>query len=186
MTYYERITASKTWTCPKTGRYKIICVGGGASGGARPSNSEALKQNSGGTTSFGSYVSASGGSTVTSSVKGMGVGGFGGYTGIAYGGAGGMALGSNVSSSPALNGGMVGYTGVGYGAGGGIITDSFTNHIAPGKCGDLKVIELDLTANQSILCTIGTGGASISVTVGSYTYTSTAGTAGCIDIRFIQ
>lgn len=188
MTYYERITASKTWTCPKTGRYKIICVGGGASGKVQTSADDSTgKQNAGGTTSFGSYVSVKGGA-VTSAVQNvMAVGGYGGYTGVAYGGAGAcIAATSSAASSAVINGGCFGETGLGQGAGGGATSNNTSARIAPGRCGDLKVTELDLTANQSISCTIGTGGAAVSVTDGNRTYTGTAGTAGCIDIRFIQ
>lgn len=187
MTYYERITTNKTWTCPKTGRYKIICVGGGASGGGKPRGSSTnSKQNTGGTTSFGSYVSAAGGST-TAMVAASAVGGIGGYTGVAYGGSGGCVYGSQSAVASTVNGGCPGTSGLGYGAGGGATSSSGTGpYLAPGDCGDLKAIELDIAVNQSVACTIGAGGAAVSAVEDTYTVTGTAGTAGCIDIRFIQ
>lgn len=33
MAYLEQIKSSKMWTCPKTGYYKVVCVGGGGGGG---------------------------------------------------------------------------------------------------------------------------------------------------------
>lgn len=176
MTYCEMITASKTWTCPKAGRWKIICVGGGASGGI----GNPLTQNAGGTTSFGSLLSALGGkkSTIGTSVRD--IGGEGGYTGLNYGGAGAIvASSSNYCSGASLNGGQPAQAGIGYGAGGGAKHSSF---VAGGKCGELKIIELDLTLNQSIACTVGLGGAAVS----EDSYGGTAGNSGVIIVRFIQ
>ena len=97
MAYFETIESSKTWTCPKTGYYQVICIGGGGGGGGAGYHSlGALVTNSGtivargdelnklfafpsqtggfiksttggtsgstgGTTSFGSILTASGG-----------------------------------------------------------------------------------------------------------------------------
>ena len=62
MQYLHYIEESKSWTCPKSGVWKVICVGGGASGGYYITSSKvATGQHTGGTTSFGSYLSAEGG-----------------------------------------------------------------------------------------------------------------------------
>lgn len=61
MQYLHYIEESKSWTCPKTGVWKVICVGGGASGGYYGKSSMITAQHTGGTTSFGSYLSAQGG-----------------------------------------------------------------------------------------------------------------------------
>ena len=79
----QYIEASQNWICPKTGSYKVICVGGGGGNGA------------GSTTSFGTYLSARGGdiATIAESTALLGLGGTGGYTinGV-YGGAGGRII----------------------------------------------------------------------------------------------
>lgn len=173
MTYEQWITASTTWTCPKAGIWEIICVGGGASGG--PVVEKTLTQNPGGTTSFGSYLSAAGGQKGSATNAGTAnPGGVGGYTGLDYGGAG-----YTINSSPTKNGGGNASQGLGYGAGGGVIPSSSTSTNGfGGNCGELKSITLDLTTNQQIACTIGAGGAAVT--------NSTAGKAGCIHVRFIQ
>lgn len=79
MQYIEYIEESKTWKCPKSGKWKVICVGGGSSGGyfyrlnvsqstVNPSYSDQnihssiiSTQSSGGSTSFGSYLTVNGG-----------------------------------------------------------------------------------------------------------------------------
>jgi len=114
MAYLEKITANKTWVCPKSGDYKIIAVGGGVDGSQNnylgragtlnmgvftvaqgASYAVAIGQrntNNGGTTSVGSLISASGGAgtffvSTPSAVRSCG--GEGGYTedGV-YGGVG--------------------------------------------------------------------------------------------------
>ena len=169
MTYEEWITTSKTWTCPKAGIWEIICVGGGASGRLSPTSDSAV-QNSGGTTSFGSLLSAAGGQAYPSGLK-IGLtdsSGLNGYTGLSYGES---SLGDGAS-------------GVGYGAGGGASGKTTNPAVLAlgGDCGELKSITLDLNANQSVVCTIGTGGAQVT----SGTYVGLAGKAGCIHVRFIQ
>ena len=187
MTYCEMITASKTWSCPKAGRWKIICVGGGASGGIGTisGTAETVQQNAGGTTSFGSYLSALGGTKDLHGGNYDFVGGHGGYTGISYGGAGGIQVSKTSFTSPVINGGLPRTTGIGYGAGGGSSISGSDNRPISGKCGEFKCIELDLTAGQSIACTIGVGGAAIPVSTNINMY-ATAGNSGVIVVRFIQ
>ena len=61
MVYCETIETSKTWTCPKSGVWKVICVGGGGAGLSYYNDSTNSIGTAGGTTSFGSILSASGG-----------------------------------------------------------------------------------------------------------------------------
>ena len=61
MVYCETIEESKTWVCPKSGIWKVICVGGGGAGLSYASESTNYIGTAGGTTSFGSILSASGG-----------------------------------------------------------------------------------------------------------------------------
>lgn len=169
------IKSSQTWTCPKAGVWKIVCVGGGASGGVTFYPNVSALQSTGGTTSFGSLLSAPGGTI--ESVCSIGVkscGGYGGYDGMNYGGVSMMASRSTSGadttflSSAAGNGGMIGSPGLGYGAGGGVGrvyqistkngTQSNNSNIyaVPGKCGGMTMGIFDLVLNQSMSCTIGT------------------------------
>lgn len=52
MAYFKIIEASTTWTCPKSGDYKVICVSAGNSASVSGSASK------GGSTSFGSLLTA--------------------------------------------------------------------------------------------------------------------------------
>ena len=60
MNYIHYIESTQEWTCPKSGKWKVICVGGGGSGYTEYS-SKIYTGNPGGTTSFGTYLSANGG-----------------------------------------------------------------------------------------------------------------------------
>ena len=63
MKHIHYIKSSQEWICPETGKWKIICVGGGSSGGMGISISSAVPtavHNPGGATSFGSYLTAAG------------------------------------------------------------------------------------------------------------------------------
>lgn len=170
------IKSSQTWTCPKAGAWKIVCVGGGASGGLAFYADVSAFQSAGGTTSFGSLLSASGGAIETACptlIKGCG--GYGGYDGMNYGGTPMIVQRVNTTDNttahltPASgNGGVLGTPGLGYGAGGGVgevyqlgtKTGSATNNVqvnaVPGKCGNMAMGIFDLNLNQSISCTIGT------------------------------
>lgn len=65
MKYVEFIEESKTWICPKTGKWKAICVGGGSSGGGSFYDGTILRTflifNQGQPTSFGNFLTADGG-----------------------------------------------------------------------------------------------------------------------------
>ncbi|MDR3348097.1 MAG: hypothetical protein LBO03_00590, partial [Acidaminococcales bacterium] len=56
------MTTSGTFTAPASGTYKVTCIGGGgARGHGKGDTSAAYGGGKGGTTSFGSYLSAEGG-----------------------------------------------------------------------------------------------------------------------------
>lgn len=160
------IKSSQTWTCPKAGAWKVVCVGGGASGGVTFHYNVSALQSSGGTTSFGSLLSAPGGAAESVCSTYTSCGGYGGYDGINYGGSPALKLGEN-TLAPSSNGGVFGSQGLGYGAGGGIGVISQVNikngtssnsvHIygVSGKCGGMTMGIFDLTLNQSVPCTIG-------------------------------
>lgn len=189
MEYIKWITSSTTFVVPKAGKWKVICVGGGASGGVafhdkEPANTKCLQAN-GGTTSFGSYLSATSGQTVVpamnnvlltnSSTSSLYVEGQGGFDGFTYGNAGSICSGGHGSNGDYSN--MVatvsnfsGGTGHGYGAGGGAgnpalktaitIADSYTKAVypVPGACGGIKSGIIDLDEDEKVICTIGSGG----------------------------
>lgn len=169
------IKSSQTWTCPKAGAWKVVCVGGGASGGVTFHPNVSALQSAGGTTSFGSLLSAPGGAIETVCPTGIrSCGGYGGYDGMNYGGTPMIGIRSATDSdvtnlsSAVGNGGVIGSTGLGYGAGGGVGqvyvvankngTQSTNSNIyaIPGKCGGMAMGIFDLALNQSISCTVGT------------------------------
>ena len=105
MQYIQYIEESKTWVCPKTGKYKVICVGGGGTGILYTTSTEVASQyvyQNGRPTSFGSYLTANG-SQISNPKSTLctdndididrrnisnytHIGGYGGYDGISYGG----------------------------------------------------------------------------------------------------
>lgn len=146
MKYFEVITSDTTWTCPKTGMWKIIAVGGGSSGvvriyrGQNNNNlgkKDATLYSNGGDTLFGTDLTANGG-IVVNGYKGRientvytgfcyMTGGAGGYNLNTYGGTGAYSFSNpNTSSSAYIsspstgNGGSIGCQGLGYGAGGAL------------------------------------------------------------------
>ena len=106
MQYIQYIEESKLWTCPKTGKYKITCVGGGGTGILYTWSAEAVTPylyKNGGSTSFGNYLTALGSqikdpqcSIFTDCTQHAlssnnfssftNIGGYGGYDGVSYGG----------------------------------------------------------------------------------------------------
>lgn len=170
MQYLHYIEESKSWTCPKSGVWKVICVGGGASGGYYGASSGITAQHTGGTTSFGSYLSAEGG--IKRRVPNPSNGQI--STGSAFLNVGsyGMAMG------------QIGYDGTncavtdggnrGYGAGGdacifdfailrkgGTMSDQVNGANVGGSCGKVKSIVIDIEQGTSVACTIGKGGSNI-------------------------
>lgn len=172
MQYLHYIEESKSWTCPKSGVWKVICVGGGASGGYYGALSKIVAQHTGGTTSFGSYLSAQGGAKrcVPNPSNGQ--------------------ISKDYTSSPFEVGsygmamGQIGYDGTncavtdggnhGYGAGGdayisdfaifrkdGRTSDQVKGVNVGGTCGKVKSIVIDIEQGTSVACTIGKGGSNI-------------------------
>lgn len=167
MQYIYWIKESQSFVCEKSGKYKIICVGGGASGGLAAAGRGDCLQAVGSTTSFGNIISASGGghskgSTLSNIEYGASTmaGGQSGYDGINYASTAFVTNGDWY-----LTGGESAFmwgTGHGYGAGGGAHGCSIdSNHIytaAAGACGKVESTIVDLEENQSVFCTVGGGG----------------------------
>lgn len=157
MQYLHYIEESKSWICPKSGVWKIICVGGGASGGfsVREAGGKQIIQHSGETTSFGSYISA-------------------------FGGEKRSLIDANIECQPAV--GQVGYDAAnravnnggrcGYGAGGDAFCEYFSvrranntstkdqikGYSIGGICGKIKSTIIDIEQGQTVFCTVGKGG----------------------------
>lgn len=160
MQYIYYLEESQTWVCPKSGRWKVICVGGGSSGTFGYSNGSDdgwMYPVYGESTSFGNYLSAVGGEAITAFnvySKPDIANGIGGYDLFQYGGAGSDRLG-----------GHDGTAGYGYGAGGGAkkakvrYTGSssgiLTIYPVSGECGGIRTGTFDLNINESIICTVG-------------------------------
>ena len=182
MKYIEWLKESQTWTCPKAGKWKVICVGGGASGGLYDSTENAVKltpTTAGGTTSFGSIIAANGAPSTSDyglhgyAMQKAGVSGYGGYTGTNYGG---VPMTGAVSASAEF--GAAGGTGnaavhasgnpgsaVGYGAGGGAASLSEKISVIAGRAGAIESTIVDLDEGQTIMCTVGKGGQTTDATV---------------------
>lgn len=155
MQYIFWIEESQTWVCPIGGKWKIICVGGGASGGQQYGTG-AILYGGGGTTSFGSVLAADGG-TAEDRASTSAVSGQCGYDGLTYG----WAPSANIIGAGANS------QAHGYGAGGAATSltlsvtgpsGSQSTKTASGLCGKIKSTIVDLAESQSIICTIGDGG----------------------------
>lgn len=166
MTYSETIKASKTWTCPKSGIYKIICVGGGGSGAASSANTAdtATSGTAGGTTAFGAYLSASGGAT-----------GADAYTKGCITTASVILGGSNIfNSGNSINGyngasvygtpNAASVTGCGYGASGAAAAKGGLLFVTGGQPGEVVSGIFDIDVGKQVACTIGKGGSGSSNT----------------------
>lgn len=183
MQYLHYVEESKTWTCPKSGVWKVICVGGGATACLQSQEAAGYLGFQGGATSFGSYVAADGGVFSSGSPQVQSFGGQSGFDGVNYGSTA-MACygysGSNSGYGYAVAGGasLPTYgTGFGYGASGGIIWKSTTKlsfttsntasnngrydislSCQAGTCGKIKSAIIDLADGEVIACTVGKGG----------------------------
>ena len=162
--YY--IEESQTWVCPMAGRWKVIAVGGGASGGGWASATTTYPPTAGGTTSFGDVISASGGISTLELCKDF-IGGYGGYTGFAFGGMPSKLITDNdfASFSPAggnnVLGGATPTAALGWGAGGGAFASS--GDVIPGRAGDIRTTIVSIDEGDIIPCTVGTGGVAAEV-----------------------
>ena len=175
MQYLHYIEESKSWTCPKSGVWKVICVGGGATACLKSNEAAGYLGFQGGSTSFGTYVSADGGAFASGSPQVQRFGGQSGFDGVNYGStpmifsdSGGVAGGASLPTYG---------TGFGHGASGGIkLTQSVSLQITTsnttsnngkyqipfscqaGTCGKIKSAIIDLADSESIACTVGKGG----------------------------
>ena len=147
MKHIHYIKSSQEWVCPKSGKWKIICIGGGSSGGMGLSLGSAAPMavhNRGGATSFGSYLTAAGGEIepynaaytsgnsagttfcypITRCIAAGGEGGFDGFTqkgstSSIYQNLSNTEIVLSVSGQHSGLGGKYGQAGSGFGAGGG-------------------------------------------------------------------
>lgn len=167
--YTEVITQSKSWSCPESGTYKVICVGSGGDGTTDGKVGDmgqidmkhitlqkgvSVSCTISSDTSFGSYITCSKGASISLAMApnglslstGLFVGGVGGYTlDGTFGGDGAIFAysGSNASImtsiSPIKNGGMPGSTGLGYGAGGGFTENNMNKSVTMGRSGVIVI-----------------------------------------------
>lgn len=179
MNYIQYIEESKSWTCPKSGVWKVICVGGGATACLQSKEAAGYLGFQGGATSFGSYVAADGGAFASGRTQTYGFGGQSGFDGINYGSTPMIFFNDSDGNSVFAGGASLPTygTGFGYGASGGIIWSStpelqFTTsnttsnngnyrikldcHV--GTCGKIKSAIIDLADGEVIACTVGKGG----------------------------
>ena len=178
--YY--IEETQAWVCPMAGRWKVIAVGGGASGGGAvhaDSKLTTYPPTAGGTTSFGNVISANGGVATTEIDSNRGssyIGGYGGYNGFTYGGAPSsrQASSGGAAFSPAGGNNTMAYANathstptaaLGWGAGGGALTSASNAdyYVIPGRAGDIRTTIVSIDEGDIIPCTVGTGGVAAEV-----------------------
>lgn len=174
MVYCETIEESKTWVCPKSGIWKVICVGGGGAGSAHYTDNDFIIGTSGETTSFGNYISAVGG------ISGENInGGTVNYTREAKT----TAFGINGYNGVAEYGSPSGdYIGTGYGASGGACSSIATTYNA-GLPGSVKSTIIDIGEGTSIPCTIGAGGGVTKT--GKQSLNAWPGKSGAIIVQYL-
>ena len=178
MVYCETIETSKTWTCPKSGVWKVICVGGGGAGLSYYDNNTNSIGTAGGTTSFGSILSASGGISGTDVNKDK-IKITGSDYSIRY------TIGINGYNGAGVYGTESGeYIGSGYGASGGAGYDGSVQARHSGLPGDVKSVITDISEGTSIACTIGSGG---TVTINGSPNSNIAfpGKSGAIIVQYL-
>ena len=163
MAYFKIIEASTTWTCPKSGDYKVICVAAGSS--AVYTDGVFSYYNNGGASSFGSLLTAEGLIKASASIRGFShtsaIYPLDGYT-IHNSNYGRYSvckdcqvnLNSSADIAPSIG------TGIGYGAGG--IGTTATNTIpatSGGLCGKMKMEIFHLEEGETYAVTVGIGNA---------------------------
>lgn len=148
MVYSETIRANKTWVCPKAGIYKIICVGGGGSGAAtlKSASETVTSGTAGGTTAFGTFISASGGATGADAYK------------KGYISNGGSAINGYNGASMYGTPNTASVTGCGYGASGATYTKTSYAFVSGGQPGEVCSGIFDIEAGRQVACTVGKGG----------------------------
>lgn len=179
MVYCETITANQTWVCSRSGVYKIICVGGGGAGYAYASDSNKTESEAGGTTAFGTYISADGGESGKNEVTLDGSANVEaqnsiGFTGGANGFDGACIYGAQSDAA-------VGY---GYGASGAALSTN-GKKCHSGKAGEIASIIIELDKDTSVACTIGKGGEAVSIAQSTNTAYAWSGKDGAIIIQYL-
>lgn len=178
MVYCETIETSKTWTCPKSGVWKVICVGGGGAGLSYYNDTSCSIGTAGGTTSFGSILSASGGISGTDVNKDK-VGTADSNYSIRY------VMGINGYNGAGVYGAESGeYIGSGYGASGGAGYNSNAKVHHSGLPGDVKSVITDISEGTSIACTIGSGG-TVTTNGSSSVCIAFPGKSGAIIVQYL-
>lgn len=179
MTYCEIIKSSKMFVVPKSGIYKIICIGGGGAGYAYQSDTILTSSEAGGTTAFGSYISATGGAS------GKDVISLDGTVNVAAHAAAGFAGGINGFDGACEYGASSDATvGYGYGAGGAALTTNAKTYCS-GQAGEVASITVELDKSASIACTIGAGGKAVAKAASSNTAYAWSGKDGAIIIQYL-
>lgn len=159
MVYCETIETSKTWTCPKSGIWKVICVGGGGAGYciSTVNNQDSISKGEAGTaTSFGSLLVADGGENGEKTATNGGFNAVGLDSDTLN-----TAYGINGYNGASCYGAAYASTiGCGYGASGGVGVKNETKYIksSAGMPGKVLSKILDISEGEVIACTIGTGG----------------------------
>ena len=178
MVYCETIETNKTWTCPKSGVWKVICVGGGGAGLSYYNENTYSTGTAGGTTSFGSILSASGGISGTDVNKGK-IKLYDSYYSIR------RAMGINGYNGAGVYGTESGeYIGSGYGASGGAGKSGNDISGHSGLPGDVKSVITDISEGTSIACTIGTGG-TVTTNGSSNVTIAFPGKSGAIIVQYL-
>ena len=157
MVYSETIRANKTWVCPKAGIYKIICVGGGGSGAATPNSTAntVISGTAGGTTAFGTYLSAAGGATGADAFAQK------------YVNNGGSAINGYNGASMYGTPNTASITGCGYGASGKAYTIATGTFATGGQPGEVVSGIYDIDVDKQVACTVGKGGSGAANVSGS-------------------
>lgn len=166
MVYMETIEESKAWTCPKSGIWKVICVGGGGAGyfstrygGNTEEHIIYSKGEAGTATSFGSLLVADGGENGEKTATNRGFSGSSASSSSSY--LYNPSYGINGYNGASCYGAACALTiGCGYGASGGVITLGSANipKSSAGMPGKVLSKILDISEGDVIACTIGTGG----------------------------
>jgi hypothetical protein len=172
--HLDVFTSSGTWTKPSgVTEVRVTVVGGGAGGGG----SGGTAATNGGTSSFGAFCSATGGTAVTSPVGGVGSGG---DINIKGGSGGGAGAGNHGGSGAGLSGGGGGANsaatvsnGGNYGGGGG----GGTTSVNGGGGGGCAIEVVTVTGNVTV--TVGAGGSAATGSTGAG-----SGAAGVVMVEY--
>lgn len=147
-----------TFVAP-TDKLKVTVIGaGGSGGGVGTSSGQFYAGAAGGASSFGPYLSASGGGGAQVDA-GSPTAGIGAYPAVSttsfHSNPVGYFYGSSIRGGTGANEGAIG--GYGYGSGGGGAKHASVGQHADGGCGDAKTAMLTVTPGEPITVTVGAG-----------------------------